>query len=98
MEFFQTFTTIYNKVQKNQHFNKIIPPNDEEWLEFSKKLETSDVSLKDNIYLYIVHYHYLTTGILDQYPYGIKNKGKDIVINYSNLPYILQHIILSIFT
>jgi hypothetical protein len=82
MDFFQTFTNIYNKVQKNQHFNKIIPPNDEEWIEFSKRLENFD---KEYIYLFILHYHYLTSKTLDPYPYGIKFKNKEITINYSKL-------------
>jgi hypothetical protein len=96
MDFFQTFTSIYNKVQKNQHFSKIIPPNDEEWVEFSKRLDSFDDKYKEYVYLFILHYHYLTTKTLDIAPYGIKIKNKEIAINYGNLPFILQHIILSI--
>jgi hypothetical protein len=96
MDFFQKFTSIYNKVQKNQHFNKIIPPNDEEWIEFSKRLESFSDEYKEYIYLFILHYHYLITKTLEPLPYDIKIKNKEIIINYSNLPFILQHIILSL--
>ena len=95
MEFFQQFSTLYNQVHKNQHFSKIIPPTDEEWNVFIKKMDKMTDIQKEYFYLSILHYHFLTTKKLDDYPYGIKRKDKDIIINYSNIPYLLQHILIS---
>jgi len=95
MEFFQNFSNAYKHVHKSRNFAKTIPPSDEEWNEFIKKMETLNDKQKEYLYLSIVHYHYLTMKTVEEYPYGIKFKGKDLVVNYSNLPHILQHILLS---
>jgi hypothetical protein len=96
MEFFQTFSSIYNQVNKTHHFAKIIPPSDEDWMVFSKKVDTLTNQQKENLYLTILHYHFLTTKKMEEFPYGIKRKGKDIIINYTDIPFTLQHMLMSI--
>jgi len=95
MEFFQYFSDAYNQVHRNRQFSKLIPPSDEEWNQFEKKLDIMTEKKREYFYMTILHYYFLTTKKLDDYPYGIKRKGKDLIVNYQNLPYLLQHILIS---
>jgi len=96
MEFFQQFSKTYNQVHKTKNFIQIIPPNEEEWMEFSKRLSSLTSSQKETIYLTILHYSFLTEKRIEQFPYGIKKKGNDLQIPYSDLPFTLQHILLTL--
>jgi hypothetical protein len=94
MEFFKKFQDSYNYVCKNKHYVKIIPPNEDEWIEFQSKLEKLDISKTELIYMCILHYNFINTKKMEEMPYGIKKQNNTIQITYSNLPYLLQHLLL----
>lgn len=96
MEFFKMFTEIYNSVYSKKEFVKIIPPSEEEWIHFHKKLEKTKEQKKEQLYLMILHYHYLHEKKMEILPYTLKQKGDSIHIPYSEIPCVLQHMIIEL--
>ena len=96
MDFFKTFTEVYNMIHSKKQFVKIIPPSEEEWIQFHKKLEKFSETKKEQIYLTIIHYHFLEKKKLENLPYTLKQKGNDIHIPYSEIPFPLQHILIEL--
>ena len=96
MDFLKEFSRIYDNINTNKKYCKIIPPKEEEWLEFHKIETTLSDEQKKWIYLSIIHYYYLENKDLEELPYSLKQKGKDIQFTYSELPFILQHIIIEL--
>jgi hypothetical protein len=96
MDFFQIFSKTYNTVCEKDKFAKIIPPSDEKWNLFSKSLPDFSIDKREYIYLSIIHYYYLHSKKLEELPYDIKFKNGELIIPYSNLPSLLQHIILNL--
>lgn len=90
------FTEIYNTVYSKKQFVKIIPPTEEEWIKFHKKLEKISNFKKEQIYLTILHYHFLQEKRFEELPYTLKQKGEDIHIPYSEIPCPLQHILIEL--
>jgi len=88
------FTEIYNAVYSKKQFVKIIPPTEEEWIQFHKKLEKTNEIKKEQIYLMILHYYFLQEKKLEELPYTLKQKGMDIHIPYSEIPCPLQHMLI----
>lgn len=93
MDFFIRFAKLYNEVF-HRSFIKTIPPSQEDWEDFEKKLSKYDNKEREFIYLSILHYYFLTTKKVENLPFGLKRKGNDILITYSNLPSALQHILI----
>ncbi len=83
MEFFKMFSTIYNIVYSKKQFVTIIPPAEEEWIQFTKKLEKMENDKKEQIYLMILHYYFLHEKKVENLPYTLKQKGDSIYIPYS---------------
>jgi hypothetical protein len=96
MDFFQIFAKTYNFVCEKNKFAKIIPPSDEDWSFFSKSLHELSIDKKEHIYLSIIHYYYLHSKKLEEFPYDVKFKNGELSIPYSNLPSLLQHILLNL--
>lgn len=96
MEFFQKFSKTYNKIFERNKFVKIIPPTDEEWDVFSKKISEFSLEQREYIYLSILHYYYIDNKKLEDLPYDLKLKDGELLINYSVLPSALQHLILNL--
>ena len=94
MDFFKTFSEIYNQVYTQKEFIKIIPPPEEDWILFHKKFEKLPEDKKESIYKMILHYSFLQERNMNPLPYTLKHKGNDIHIPYSELPYPLQYMIL----
>jgi|LakMenEpi03Aug12_release.lakeMendotaPanAssembly.Ray.scaffolds.fasta_scaffold1218187_2 hypothetical protein len=96
MEFFKLFKEIYNKIHIEKEFVKLIPPPEEDWIHFQKKIEKFSEEKKEWIYKMILHYSFLQDKKLNSLPYTLKQKGNDIHIPYSELPYPLQYMILEL--
>jgi hypothetical protein len=96
MEFFKSFGDIYNYVHSQKEFVKIIPPEEEDWIRFHKKMEKFSDEKKECMYKMILHYSFLENGKIDSLPYTLKQKGNDVHISYSDLPYPLQYMILEL--
>jgi hypothetical protein len=96
MDFFQLFSKTYNAVCEKNKFSKIIPPSDDEWNLFSKSLPDFSIDKREYIYLSIIHYCYIHSKKLEELPYDVKFKNGELSIPYSNLPSLLQHIILNL--
>jgi hypothetical protein len=96
MDFFKKFSEIYNQVYTQKEFLKIIPPPEEDWILFHKKLEKLPEEKKEWIYKMILHYSFLEERKINSLPYTLKQKGSDIHIPYSELPYPLQYMILEL--
>lgn len=94
MDFFKKFTDIYNNIHSKKEFAKLIPPSEEEWIRFHKKLEKSNEEKKEQLYLLILHYYYLNEKKIEMMPYTLKQKGDSIQIPYSEIPCFLQHMII----
>jgi hypothetical protein len=92
MEFFQSFAKTYNEIFEKNKLAKKIPPSEEEWIEFMKKIDSVN---KEELYMTILHYHFLSTKKHDELPYSMKLKNNELIINYKYLPSELQHIIIS---
>ena len=91
MEFFQRFAKTYNIIFEKNKLAKKIPPPEEEWIEFMKKIDSVN---KEELYMTILHYHFLCTKKHDELPYSMKLKNNELIINYKYLPSELQHIII----
>jgi hypothetical protein len=94
MEFFKMFMELYNNINSNKEFIKIIPPTEEEWIKFHKNLEKTKNEKKEQLYLMILHYHFLQEKKMEILPYTLKQKGDSIHIPYSELPCVLQHMLI----
>ena len=80
----------------NKKYCKIIPPKEEDWNEFHKIESSLKEEQKRWIYLSIIHYYYIENKDLEELPYSLKQKNKDIQFVYADLPFILQHIIIEL--
>jgi hypothetical protein len=94
MDFFKKFAELYNNIHSKKEFIKIIPPCEEEWIKFNKKLEKTNEQKKEQIYLMILHYHFLHEKKMIILPYTLKQKGDSIHIPYSEIPCVLQHMLI----
>ena len=56
MDFFKEFSRIYDNINTNKKYCKIIPPKEEEWLEFHKVETSLSDEQKKWIYLSIIHF------------------------------------------
>ena len=95
MDFFKRFKELYNFAKSNE---KDIFVNTEAWIIFqneSKKFKLEDFEM---LYKVIVHYHYIETKILEDYPYKLKIYSETeggIVFDPKNLPLCLQYMLLN---
>lgn len=96
MDFFQQFSKTYNKIFEKNKFVNVIPPTDEEWEIFSRKISEYSLEQREYIYLSIIHYHFLQDKITMELPYNLKLKEGELLITYANLPNPLQHLILNL--
>jgi hypothetical protein len=96
MDFFKTFSEIYNRVYTQKEFIKIIPPSEQDWILFHKKFEKFTEEKKEWVYKMILHYAFLQERKMDSLPYTLKQKGEDVHIIYSDLPYPLQYMLLEL--
>ena len=92
MEFFQRFSKTYNETFEKNKLAKKIPPSEEQWTEFMKNIVLIN---KEELYMTILHYHFLNTKKHDDLPYNMKIKNNEIIINYKYLPSELQHILIN---
>lgn len=96
MEVFQEFSKIYNNLNTNRPQTKMIPPSEESLEELSKKISIISDEMKEKLYLFILHYHYITTNEMTPFPYGLKTKNNKLQVVCSNLPSTLQHMLIEV--
>jgi hypothetical protein len=105
MDFFQRFKQLYNY---SKSVESVIYVNDEAWVDFQNKSKHFSKEIYEELYKVIVHYHYIETKKLDDYPYklksyngienGVKVKGEvenGVTFEPKNLPLCLQYILLN---
>lgn len=104
MEFFAKFKQLYNyskSIEASEEFQVSI--NEGAWIDFQEKIKTYSFDMFETLYRVILHYHYLETKQLNDFPYKLKvynrieNEVKDgngITFEPKNLPVCLQYILL----
>ena len=101
MEFFTRFKQLYNF---SKSVESTIYITDEAWYEYQDKIKTYNVEMFETLYKVIVHYHYIETKKLDDFPYKLKvyngvgieeGSGNGITFEPKNLPYCLQYMLLN---
>ncbi len=97
MDFFQKFKQLYNH---SKSVETVIFINDEAWIEFQNKIKNYNTEIFEVLYKVIVHYHYIETKKLEDFPYklksynGVENDG-GVMFEPKNLPICLQYMLLN---
>ena len=93
MDFFAKFRELYN-IAKSLEDSIII--HDDEWKDFNRKLHNYTLENLENIYTAIIHYYYIETKKLDEFPYDLKRYKNEegVTFDPKKLPVCLQYIIL----
>lgn len=105
MDFFKRFKELYNF---SKSVESTIHITDEAWLDFQNKIKNYNIEMFEVLYRVILHYHYIETKKLNDFPYklkiynGIENGVKSetgnsngITFEPKNLPYCLQYMLLN---
>ena len=95
MDFFSRFKQLYNF---SKSVENTIYITDEAWLMFQEKIKYFSLENFEELYKVIVHYHYIETKKLEDFPYKLKiYNGTDggIIFEPKNLPYCLQYMLLN---
>lgn len=99
MEFFSRFKQLYNF---SKSVESTIYITEGAWYDFQEKIKDYSLEMFEELYRVIVHYHYIETKKLDDYPYKLKSYngdrndvGNGIVFEPKNLPLCLQYILLN---
>ncbi len=114
MDFFKRFKELYNF---SKSVEKTIYINDEAWIDFQNKIKSYNVEMFkseasgdlerssgifETLYKVILHYHYIETKKLEDFPYKLKiynevNGGSNNGITFEpkNLPLCLQYMLLN---
>jgi hypothetical protein len=103
MDFFQRFRQLYNY---SKSVENVIYVKDEAWVDFQNKSKHFSKEMFETLYKVILHYHYIETKKLEDFPYklkkfnGIENGVNGEIINEitfepKNLPLCLQYMLLN---
>ena len=99
MDFFKKFKDLYNY---SKSVENVIYINDEAWIDFQNKIKSYNVEMFETLYKVILHYHYIETKKLDDFPYKLKiynesetGDNNGITFEPKNLPYCLQYMLLN---
>jgi hypothetical protein len=97
MDFFKKFKELYNH---SKSFENVMFINSESWLNFQNKIKDYNYEKYEILYRVIVHYHYVETHKLEDFPYKLKiystsETENGIVFEPKNLPLCLQYILLN---
>jgi hypothetical protein len=103
MEFFKKFRELYNyskSIENTEEFYSFV--DDKAWMEFQNKIKNYSLETFEVLYRVILHYHYIETKKLNDFPYklkiynGIEGKvGNGITFEPKNLPLCLQYMLLN---
>ena len=99
MDFFSKFKQLYNfakSAENMEEFQSSI--DDQAWYDFQEKSSSYDLEKFEILYRVIVHYHYVETKFLENYPYKLKlykGDGNGVTFEPKNLPLCLQYILLN---
>lgn len=101
MDFFSKFKQLYNFAKSTENLEEFKSSiNDESWYEFQEKSSNYDLEKFETLYRVIVHYHYIETKVLENYPYKLKlyngtKSENGVTFEPKNLPLCLQYILLN---
>lgn len=105
MEFFTKFKQLYNfskSIESTEELHSSV--SEDVWYEFQDNIKDYSFDMFEVLYKVIVHYHYIETKKLEDFPYKLRlyngSKVNDsevrngIVFEPKNLPLCLQYMLL----
>jgi hypothetical protein len=99
MDFFSKFKQLYNF---SKSVESTIYITDEAWIMFQEKIKYFSLENFEELYKVILHYHYIETKKLDDFPYKLKiyngietGNSNGITFEPKNLTKCLQYMLLN---
>jgi hypothetical protein len=96
----QLYNQLLSSVQNRPEYLSGVSPPPENWHRYSNYAQSLDPIRAEALYAVIIHYHFLQYNTIEPYPYKIRKLSAmgGVVLECSNLPSNLQHIIIAFLT